>query len=102
MCFVIDDNSFNYYLMFNIPITIYILTFLYVYIRYGMKIVSSHNLAVKQKIIDEKEINLIDKDITIGGLPLALHMKLYVNIRLNSIYFILWLLTAIPNYFILT
>jgi hypothetical protein len=55
MCFVIDDNSFGYYLIFNIPIVIYILNFLYTYLRYGRPIIVSHKRAVKQKIIEENE-----------------------------------------------
>ena len=34
MCFVVDDDSLGYYLMFNIPIVLYFLIFLYTWIIY--------------------------------------------------------------------
>lgn len=34
MCFVVDDDSMGYYLMFNLPIGVYFLMFMYTWIRY--------------------------------------------------------------------
>jgi len=39
MCFVIDDNSFGYYMIFNVPIVLYILFYLYTYCRFGRPII---------------------------------------------------------------
>ena len=38
MCFVIDNDSWGYYLFFNIPIIIYIGVFFYTIIRYEIGI----------------------------------------------------------------
>lgn len=34
MCFVVDDDTLGYYLMFNLPIGLYFLMFMYTWIRY--------------------------------------------------------------------
>ena len=39
MCFVVDDNSLGYYLMFNIPILVYAVMFLEVFILHGLPVI---------------------------------------------------------------
>ncbi len=34
MCFVVDDDSMGYYLMFNIPVVLYTILFLYTFFKY--------------------------------------------------------------------
>jgi len=45
--------------------------------------------------------SLLNKDETIGGLSPQLHYKLYYNIQLHLIYFILLFLFNIPTFFAL-
>ncbi len=34
LCFVVDDDSLGYYLMFNVPIVLYFIAFVYVYVKH--------------------------------------------------------------------
>lgn len=47
MCFVIDDNSLGYYLLFNIPIIIYVILYFYTYCVFGRPIIKYHDVAKK-------------------------------------------------------
>ena len=56
LCFVVDDDSMGYYLMFNIPIIIYFLLFVFTFIKYEKGYLASQ--------APEPE-----KSLTIGGDP---------------------------------
>lgn len=66
MCFVVDDNSLGYYLLFNIPIVLYTLFYLYTYCKYGRPLNNRHHAAQKANGGDAE--TLISKGDTIGGL----------------------------------
>lgn len=99
MCFVVDDNSLGYYLLFNIPIIIFTLFYLYTYCRFGRPLSQRHHAA--QKALGGDQESLIQKGDTIGGLAPQLHLKLYHNFQLLTLYFVLWFISIIPNFFIL-
>eukprot|EP00347_Sterkiella_histriomuscorum_P012367 403368858 len=99
MCFVIDDNSIGYYLLFNIPILLYVLFFFYTYCVFGRPINKRHHVA--QKAVGGDQESLIQKNDTIGGISTQLHLKLYYNMQLQTLYFVLWFISVIPNFFIL-
>ena len=56
MCFVIDSDSLAYYLLFNIPIFIYIIFFIYTLIRFEIGIEKR-----KPVIVLDSEQNLLPK-----------------------------------------
>ncbi|CDW74551.1 phosphatidylinositol-4-phosphate 5-kinase [Stylonychia lemnae] len=99
MCFVVDDNSMGYYLLFNVPILLYVVMFFYTYCRFGRPIVKRQEAALKASNGDQE--SLLQKEETIGGLSPHLHLKLYHNINLQVLYFVLWFLSIIPNFLIL-
>ena len=80
MCFVIDDNSLGYYLLFNVPIILYILFFFYTYCFFGRPIIKRQHAA--SKAVNGDQESLITKGDTIGGLPPLLHLKLFHNMQL--------------------
>ena len=60
MCFVVDDNSLGYYLMFNIPILVYAIMFLLVFFMHGLPVILAKPDAPKNA--GDREETLIDKD----------------------------------------
>lgn len=67
MCYVEDNNSLGYYLLFDVPVVAYYLFFVYTFLRYGLKVMSHKPrlpLTVEPGADTE---NLLDKDELIGG-----------------------------------
>lgn len=81
MCYVEDNNSLGYYLLFDVPVVAYYLFFIYTFLRYGLRIMSHKpRLPIATQGGDTE--NLLDKEELIGGLAPQLHYKLYYNMQL--------------------
>ncbi|CDW83708.1 phosphatidylinositol-4-phosphate 5-kinase [Stylonychia lemnae] len=50
MCYVNDNNSTGYYLLFNVPIILYYLMFIYVFFMYGLPILRSKPTKTQQPL----------------------------------------------------
>lgn len=67
MCYVEDNNSLGYYLLFDVPVVAYYLFFVYTFLRYGLKVMS-HKPRLPNAVEPGADTeNLLDKDELIGG-----------------------------------
>lgn len=101
---MVDDDSMGYYLLFNIPIGVYVLYFMYVYCRYGRKVMQDQhrfNKALELQKNNDTE-HLVPVPTTVGGLSPLIHAKLYYNMSLQILFFWMWLISSVPNFFILS
>jgi hypothetical protein len=97
---VVDDDSLGYYLMFNIPIVLYFILFLYVLFACEQGYFSPTPPAVKS---DQE--NLLAQPVPAKGpatLSPSLYHKLHLNMKIQRAYGIIWFISVIPNFFMLT
>jgi hypothetical protein len=96
MCYVIDNNAQGYFIMFNSPILVYLIAFLYVYFKIGRFVKRGTD---KNADLIDSEQNLLSND------PQAkdqyLQNKLFNSYKLIKLYFGLWIVSIIPNLFYL-
>jgi hypothetical protein len=79
---VVDDDSTGYYLMFNIPIVIYFLFFVYTYFAYEHGKFTTAEQPV-DRIVGDQEQNLLTNDKNIPSkLSPGLYNKIYTGMRL--------------------
>jgi hypothetical protein len=102
----VDDDSLGYYLMFNIPIVIYFLLFLYTFFKYEKGYLASQ--------APEPAPAAIGADNETPAEPLnpvkpaakkinANHYhKLQMNMKIQRYYFLFYIIMIIPNFFIMT
>lgn len=101
LCFVVDDDSMGYYLMFNIPIVIYFLFFAYTYFAYEHGKFTTPEQPVN-RVVGDQEQNLLQNDKNSPqNLSPGLYNKLYQNMRIQRWYFLMYFILIIPNFFIL-
>lgn len=91
---MIDNDKVGYYLLFNIPVIIYTLLFIFTFFRYQR----DYFAAAPPKPATDQEQNLI----ATSKLPASLYNKLYQNMRIQRYYFALWFISILPNFFMLT
>ena len=89
----------GYYLMFNIPIVIYFLLFIFTFFKYEKGYLADQ-APVVQSLENDQEAPLAEKPND-KKLPLGLYNKLYMNMKIQRYYFIFYFLMIIPNFFIL-
>ena len=94
-----DDDSMGYYLIFNIPIVIYTLFFIYSFFKYEKDFLYKKQ---PQAAGDHGEILLGHQGVSASQLTPALYNKMYQNMRLQRVYFIFWFISILPNYFMLS
>lgn len=103
LCFVVDDDSLGYYLMFNIPIVLYFLLFVYIFFAYEQGFMNAEQ--PKPKVGADAEQNLLAAQKPTSGpasLSPSIYNKLHMNMKIQRIYFVIWFLSIIPNFFLLT
>lgn len=91
LCFVVDDDPIGYYLMFNLPILVYLAAALYIEFKFGKEYMSP-------KQLDPAADQLLAKP----KLAPSLYLKLHMNMKIQRVYFIVWFISIIPNFFINT
>jgi len=96
---VVDDDSMGYYLMFNIPIVIYFLLFIFTFFKYEKGYLADQAPAIQSN--NDQEAPLAEKPDD-KKLSLSLYNKLYMNMKIQRYYFIFYFLMIIPNFFILS
>ena len=96
---MVDDDSMGYYLMFNIPIVIYFLLFIFTFFKYEKGYLADQAPAIQSN--NDQEAPLAEKPDD-KKLPLSLYNKLYMNMKIQRYYFIFYFLMIIPNFFIMS
>lgn len=89
LCFVVDDDPIGYYLMFNIPIVVYLAAAIYIHVKFG------------KDYMPPKQIEQVaDQLLAKPKLAPSLYNKLHMNMRIQRVYFIAWFISVIPNFFL--
>ena len=101
LCSVVDDDAMGYYLMFNIPIVIYGLLFLYTFFKYEKGYLAEQAPVAVSQQDNDQEAPLAAK-ANDKKLSPALYHKLAMNMKIQRYYFLLYLVSIVPNFFILS
>jgi hypothetical protein len=107
---VVDDDSMGYYLMFNIPIIIYFLLFVFTFFKYEKGYLASQapepvtNAAIGgDNETPAEPLNPVVKAASaVKKINAQQYHKLYMNMKIQRFYFLFYIIMIIPNFFTLS